>query len=113
MKINIPPFYVGQKVMYITGDNMPKNSTHIVSDIWQKECGCWVIQINNNIEFATKKSDEVWRCAKCKSSRPNSPNTVKAGWLASSFRAIEEIKTPLMTFKEIREKEKEEVLIMN
>ena len=47
MKSNIPPFHIGQKVMYITGKNMPKDSMHIVKDIYQSECGCWSMTINN------------------------------------------------------------------
>lgn len=39
-------FKVGQKVVYITGKNMPKDSIHIVSDIYFYKCGCGVIAIN-------------------------------------------------------------------
>lgn len=36
--LNLPPFYIGQKVVYITGLNLPKNSTWTVIEIEKGEC---------------------------------------------------------------------------
>jgi len=45
---NLPPFYVGQKVVYITGISMPKDSIHIISDCLKKECNCYVVSVNGS-----------------------------------------------------------------
>lgn len=52
---NLPPFYVGQKVVYITGDNMPKNSIHIVREVILADCGCFILKINTKSPVELKK----------------------------------------------------------
>jgi len=109
--INLAPFYVGQKVEYITGHNMPKCSIHIVLDIWRENCGCWIIDVGASNKHGKIFNSKFVYCNKCGGRFPNS--THKAGTYATSFRAIEEAKPPLMTFTQIKEKEKEEILILN
>ncbi len=100
---NIAPFYVGQKVVYITGINMPKNSTHIVSDIFKNPCGCWSISVNgNNNKSALPWGFDQWRCTDC---YKLFSDKFIYGFLASSFRAIKQQSFPLMTYAKVIEKE--------
>jgi hypothetical protein len=111
-KLKIPPFYIGQKVVYITGLQMPKNSIHVVSDTFLSKCGCWVIEINNKkLTPFTAKTNRT-RCLNCGNAY-NSHNNDYTGWASNSFRAFEEKKLQLLTFIEIKEKEKEEILTLN
>lgn len=111
-KLNLPPFYVGQKVVYITGYNMPKNSIHTVLDVWQSNCGCWFIDVAASPVRGQFKNNKFVSCAECgeffEIRKPE-----RQGVSAKSFRAIEEAKPPLMTFTQIKEVEKEEILILN
>lgn len=114
MKNNIPPFTIGQKVVYTTGINMPKNSIHVVSDIHKDPCGCWVIAINKeplNFGFVGNGYTH-YSCPNCGSVRITGAYTRKA-WLAISFKPIQEMKAPLLTFEKIKEEEKEEILTLN
>jgi hypothetical protein len=38
-------WYVGQKVVYVTGKNMPKNSEHIILGLQTFSCGCVAFDI--------------------------------------------------------------------
>lgn len=94
---NLPPFYIGQKVVYITGERMLKNSTHTVTGIKKRNCGCWSISIDSfNIPSITGK----FRCIlhiNC--------NWVDDGisWKATSFRPYKEQSFPLLTYIKILE----------
>lgn len=118
MKSNIAPFYIGQKVVYITGINMPKNSRHTVYDIKQDDCGCWVIAIGcheygKKILLETLPSGHIWKCPECHKIHSGD---AFMGWYASSFRPAEEISLPFLTFKQVRETEvtkPEPVLALN
>lgn len=111
-KLNLPPFYIGQRVVYITGKNMPKDSVHTVSAINQAWCGCWEIAINGESLKIKKSNKPMIRCVGCEKRRV-SEGFVYDNWLASSFRPLQQTSFPLMTFSKIVEKEKEEVLINN
>lgn len=110
MKVNLPPFYVGQRVVYITGVHMPKYSVHTVMDIRQHPCGCWIVNINDISIQSDIAIGETVRCLQCDKVFKN---THGSGFLSTSFRPLQEQKAPLMTFSEIKEVEKQEVLIMN
>lgn len=99
---NIPPFYVGQKVEYITGNNMPKYSKHIVSNVYKSPCGCWMIDINNTSKIQTLGEHSYWECCECKG-KIYDYNFY--GWYATSFRPIQEQTFPLMTYSKVIEKE--------
>lgn len=44
--LNLPPFYVGQKVVYIgTKGTLPMKSIHTVVDIKRHPCGCWAVNV--------------------------------------------------------------------
>lgn len=50
-RINLPPFYEGQRVVYIgKGTSLAVNSTHTVTGINQLHCGCWSVQIGLRFE---------------------------------------------------------------
>lgn len=109
-KLNLPPFYVGQKVEYITGDSMPKGAIVIVTELIKKPCGCYLINFNG----VCKNKPHQFGLFSCKSCRKiYEHGGIKHGWHASSFRAIQEQSYPLITFKEIQKTEKEEILILN
>ncbi len=111
--LNLPPFYVGQKVVYITGHNMPKNSIHTVNFISKKPCGCsWVIRIDDEKFIPTPGNTNKIVCVQCGVVYSRQKDTGEV-WDANAFRAIQEAKPPLMTFTQIKEKEKEEILILN
>jgi hypothetical protein len=113
-KLNLPPFYIGQKVVYLTGINMPKGTICKVSDYHVNPCGCKYLYVNNEkkeYEFGATDAP-FFKCNTCgdiylKSSGPTSTN----GWVAESFAPIEE--APLLTFSQIKKAEKEEILILN
>lgn len=112
-KLNLPPFYVGQKVVYITGINMPKNSIHTISEIVKKPCGCCIgIRINNEPFIPTSGFFSNIRCVNCGNIYPRALDTGEL-WNPESFRPLQQQKFPLMTFSKIVEKEKEEILINN
>lgn len=114
---NLPPFYVGEEVEYVTGIEMPKGTKVIVTGATQKGCGCWVIShdkdntFNLQIEDAKNHGASFWKCSLCKKSSGRFHPT---GWDAHSFRRLQRPKP--MTFiklAEIQETEKEEVLTLN
>ncbi len=100
--MNLPPFYVGQKVVYITGINAPKDSIHIVKDIWLNDCGkCWVIDIGIIINPHHGKYGK-FQCSNC---REVYMTTCKDGWMATSFRPLEQLKFPLMKYTKVIEEQ--------
>jgi len=115
-KLNLPPFYIGQKVIYITGISMPKDSVHTVSDMRQNICGCWSIEINGAVikTIPFKNDGTHVSCDDCNYFEPLRSSHFKlTGWDPRSFRAIKEAKPPPLTFTQIKETEKEEMLILN
>jgi hypothetical protein len=97
---NLPPFYVGQKVVYISGVNMPKYSRHIVLDIIKWPCGCWYIDVGQKVSNVAVNA----RCLE-HDARMMVNNDVKY-FLASSFRQEEKQTYPLIELKKVIEKEK-------
>lgn len=104
-KLNLPPFYIGQKVVCIGGKGVLKIGKHyIVSGVFNTCCGyCITIGI-----MATKAPLVCNICDK-------KVNEVNGEWFFSPefFKPLEEINAPLLTFQQIKEVEKEEVLILN
>jgi hypothetical protein len=47
---NLPPFYEGQKVVYITGIAMPKYSIHTVKAVIKHPCGLYSIRIGVDVQ---------------------------------------------------------------
>jgi len=110
-KLNLPPFYVGQKVVYITGKRMPKDSVHVVTGIVKHNCGHFGIYINTK-NFNWGPTTKFCLCEFCGKLTPVSPGSIKT-WSPLSFRPLQEAKPPLMTFTQIKETEKEEILTLN
>jgi hypothetical protein len=98
MNPNIPPFYIGQKVVYITGNNMPKNSIHTVLDVALYFCGkCWGIKIStpSNDDSALESWFNGAKCVRCGTSVDRSTffkNRKIDYWDAKSFRPVQELK---------------------
>jgi hypothetical protein len=99
---NLPPFYVGQKVIYITGHNMPKDSVHTVLDIKKDIFGCWRIYVK---PIGLSYSGSNVKCSSCEKIF-NSSNSLSADYIIfTSFRALKESPFPSMTAKEVITKE--------
>lgn len=113
---NLPPFYVGEEVEYVTGKKMPKGTKVIVNAVFQEKCGCWLINHDKGkqsvkTEDAYDYGHITWKCLNC---GKNFGRYDRYGWYASSFRRLQRPKP--MTFiklAEIQETEKEEVLTLN
>lgn len=104
---NLPPFYIGQKVVYITGRNMPKLSKHIISDIKQEDCGCWVMSINGHKLHSAlpPKPYKGFTCDICNGVMFEIWTSTDGldGWNPNSFRAIKEQSFPLLTYSKVLE----------
>lgn len=51
-EINLPPFYVGQKVVSLKGtssDYIQKGTIYSIKGIMQLVCGCWCVDVGINI----------------------------------------------------------------
>ncbi len=103
MNNNLLPFYVGQKVVYITGKNAPKDSVHTVLDIWKQPCGCIVIEIEANTGDPILLGNRRYECRLCKGIYI--ANQQKRGWAATSFRPLQQLKFPLMTYSKVIEEQ--------
>ncbi len=108
-KLNLPPFYIGQKVIYITGNNMPKDSIHTIINIIKMHCGCFCIDIGKQCNVLTKTYC-INHASKIGPFLPSS----KIQWFNSnSFRPFQQQSFPLIKLSKIQELEKEEILIEN
>lgn len=97
---NLPPFYIGQKVVYITGIHMPKGSIHTVSDYHEAPCGCKSIAINGH--KITRKTGE-FNCTdhpgEFIGTYDNDDNT----YYPESFRPLVEQTLPLISYSKVLE----------
>lgn len=102
---NLPPFYVGQKVVYITGKNMLKDSIHTVSEIEKSRCGCYFIWIGNEVKIKGKPFD-YYSCVEC--GKISLGSFIHSnGWSSKSFRPLQESVFPSLTMSRVIEKERE------
>lgn len=97
-KLNLPPFYVGQRVVCINTDGWaeesgrgdpcdgPKYKEELVVNHLYLEDYEWAIVFN---KYGSEGYEHYW------------------------FKPLESIKPPLLTFQQVRQTEKEEVLILN
>ncbi len=97
-KINLPPFYVGQKVVYITGINMPKDSVHTVLGIIHHPCGCYSIDIGRRYSNTHKRSS----CFTHQHAFVTINNNIRYV-MATSFRPLQEQTFPLLTYSKVLE----------
>lgn len=98
-EINLPPFYVGQRVVAIKDHSMgsfKKGDIKTVLGI-EKLCCCW------NIDVGIKFSQILWQCNTCKALK----DTNQIGWInARSFAPIQE-NFQSISLEKILEKETE------
>jgi len=104
MKADIPPFYVGQKVVAIDSHSL---------GYWKKGDEFTVLSIKRGcceweIDIGIRHLLPFTRCGVCLSVFPSD-----FMYRCSRFRPLQEATMPLMTFSNIKEKEKEEILILN
>lgn len=102
---NLPPFYIGETVEYITGKNMPKGTHVIVTGIKREGCGCWTISFKDNPFFDDGLGNELVKCACCKKKFRNSNEL--CGWFSTSFSPIKKQSFPLISLSKVIEKEKQ------
>lgn len=104
--IKLPPFYVGQKVVAVTNHSQGKFKTgdeFTVLGVMGACCIDWLIDVG-------VPTDKEGKCHVCESTFENDGHH----WFAHyCFAPKQQANFPLMTFKEIVKKEKEEVIIPN
>lgn len=111
-KANIAPFQIGDKVIYITGISMPKNSIHEITGLHIHACGCWAVAINNIPFREMNVTTPMVRCIICYDVHSSRHYKID-GWAATSFRKVSEQPMKKLTFKEIEKVETEEVICLN
>lgn len=96
---NIPPFTIGEKIVYITGNNMPKNSIHKVLNIIQFPCGCWVLDVGKR----KYSPPGYFTCGGCKKSFFDDKEDNVHWFRSTSFRPVQEAKFPLIKYSKVLE----------
>jgi len=116
-KLNLPSFYVGQRVVAlrtIKSDKgrigIVKGQEYVIKALVPTFCKCadvWAVDIGYKLD---NKLFEL-RCKMCGKTHVDKMKV----WLFSSsnFAPLQQQKFPLMTFSEIKVKEQEEILIDN
>lgn len=101
-KLNLPPFYVGQKVVHVGTPyrTLGKNTVHIVEGVRRIPCGCYVLDIHgepSDIVYAgpASHSDCGWYGF--------NPSPNRCGFSTSDFRPLQESKFKAVTFEKICE----------
>lgn len=108
-KHNLPPFYIGQKVVALKNmrQGIKKGDVFPVKNIakWPCNCTSWVIDIGY--------FDDCEKC--CCDCRTSIVKPIPGALIisANNFAPLQQQKFPLMTFKQVVKKEKEHVLIDN
>lgn len=103
---NLPPFYIGQNVIYIGPSNngFVNGKKYIVKGC-EKKCSCYYL-VNVGIKNVYNL---ILECPDCKSRF--TPTEI---WLWHElFRPVRKQKFPLITLSKIKETEKQEILISN
>lgn len=113
MKNNIPPFYIGQKVVCIKDHNDPEcelrlNKVYTVRSLWLCKCG-WSVDVGIKDPCVLLEEDTIYYCNVCEVEQ----NTDSWLLLCNRFRPLQEQKAPMLTFTKIKEEEKEEILTLN
>jgi hypothetical protein len=108
-KLNLPPFYIGQKIVAIRNHKQGRfKQGEIFTVTGITNCPvCGFIKINIGISNPLK----LYNCSECGSDYMKENNA--ADFHPISFRPLDEMKAPMLTFKQIKEVEKEEILILN
>lgn len=67
--LKFSPFYIGQEVIYITGNNMAKDSEHKIRKVYKFPCGCYTVCVSCPDPAGTKS---YIRCAEHGTTLPES-----------------------------------------
>lgn len=117
MKNNTPPFFVGQKVVYISDstNGLKRNAVYQITNILIQPCGCFAFDIG--LEKHTSLEIQC-ECCDCGRNVQNpfyvSHDDNFGFWIsANDIRPTQELKAPMLTFEKIKEEEKEEILTLN
>lgn len=87
---NLPPFYVGQKVVYIKTD-----TTYTVINMIQAHCGCWAVDVGDKRHIG-----QLY----CPEHRDYYDDRSHIDWVKSSnLRPLQEQKFPLISMKKVLE----------
>jgi len=108
-KLNLPPFYVGQKVVCVKTHSqgiVVKGNVYSVKECYLSPCGC-----NYVVCVGVLATGQFNKCTTCGKRR--NPESKYHPISHELFAPVQEAKPPLMTFTQIKEKEKEEILILN
>lgn len=103
---NLPPFYVGQKVVYI-GTKRRLKGTHTILSIHKGCCKC----IDFEVEIETKNNIDIHgatlvQCNECGTIIPAEKYRTYT-FCSSVFRPLQESVFPSLTMSRVIEKEKE------
>lgn len=94
---NLSPFYIGQKVVYITGIYHPKNTIYTIKDIIKYPCGCYGIDIGEKDTYGISICGDH-------NSYLNTPSNI-AYYDSNSFRPLQELKFPLISYSKVLEEQ--------
>jgi len=82
---------------------MPKGVKVKVISVFKSECGCWnIIFENSNYELDCNELKCI--CGKINYPHPQEEIFGQIGWLASSFRSLQESPFPSLTWSKVLEK---------
>lgn len=98
--LNLPPFLPGDKVVYLTGISMPKNSIHTVTKVFRNPCGCWGILIDTKSPSGT--AGYYKGCQHCRKDFIIQ-QFFEPSWHPKSFRKVQEQPFRTVTFEKIME----------
>jgi hypothetical protein len=111
---NLPRFYKGQKVAYITGIVMPKGTVKIVKHVHVDPCGCQSVYFSDEEAMPIIGYDgddqeyQYLKCEACGDTYSPVPHLIdNVGWDVDSFRPLLESPFPSLTMSRVIEKEKE------
>lgn len=109
MQLNLPRFYVGQRVVctldVTDSEGIPFNTTDIlvVKEIRMPCCG------KLTLHFGHIAQTSITKCNTC----GNHLSSGKLYYKPEFFRPVDELKLPLMTFNKLKEVEKQEPITLN
>lgn len=93
---NLPPFYVGQKLIYTGWKKELKGTIHIVSELIRQGCGCWHV-ISKTLPLGQYNFCYYCSCF-VESNCLHNAN-------AKSFSPLQESPFPSLTMKEVVKEE--------
>lgn len=107
--INLPPFYVGQKVVAVINHSQgyfKKGDEFIIKNVVKNKCACGYCSVDVGIISKLRKTE----CFDCRVIFNNDGFCL---FDPTAFRPLQQSKFPLMTFTQIKQKEQTEILIDN